>query len=649
MKPKILLPVIILFLASQAYCQNYIEIFEDGWGQGVSHGRPVFVDLADDGLLDMIIGSYFGSFHHYEQESQGTFTFNYVSANFNDINVGSQSTPYFVDLDNNGRLDMIVGSRDGWLSRFEQDAAGSLDFSLVSDNFNNINVGEWSVPTFCDLDNNGLLDLIVGIEEGTLKHYQQNAPEDISFSLVSDSLGGVVSGRNYAASFMDLDNDGLLDMILGDVWGVLKHYEQDAANSTSFNFLADKFNSIDVGWSSQPFPVDLDNDGLQEIIIGSSWGPIWHYEQEATSSVNLNLLSNNFLDIIDVGVHSAPAFADIDGDGLLDMLIGEWDGVLNHYEQASIGSGSFPLVTEKFDGIDVGQWSVPYFTDLDNDGLIDLIVGTREGHISHFEQNAANAYDFTLIADTLSGINVGYNAAPACIDLDNDGLLDLLVGEEDGNINHLEQDALNSFTFTSMTDSFLTIDMGKFSTPCFTDLDGDSLLDMIVGNQGGHLRHFEQDEKGSLNFTKISDDLAGISLKDRSMPVFADINNDGRHDLLVGERDGSIYYYQRTTDTGFDDKNLIKSGKLSYRLFPNYPNPFNAETVISYQISAASNVEINIYNLLGQKITTLVSKMQQAGSYKVKWDAGAMASGVYLYKIQTDQGFVQTRKLILLK
>jgi len=85
------------------------------------------------------------------------------------------------------------------------------------------------------------------------------------------------------------------------------------------------------------------------------------------------------------------------------------------------------------------------------------------------------------------------------------------------------------------------------------------------------------------------------------------------------------------------------------KLFQNYPNPFNPITNIEYQISSFNHVNLSIYNILGQKVTTLVNKKQPAGSYKVEWDASSFASGVYFYKLVTDKGFDRTRKLLLLK
>ncbi len=85
-----------------------------------------------------------------------------------------------------------------------------------------------------------------------------------------------------------------------------------------------------------------------------------------------------------------------------------------------------------------------------------------------------------------------------------------------------------------------------------------------------------------------------------------------------------------------------------YNLEQNYPNPFNPLTMINYQLPMTNEVELSIYNLLGEEIITLVSEKQHAGSYQVEWDASAFASGVYYYRIKAGE-FVKTKKLILLR
>jgi hypothetical protein len=134
-------------------------------------------------------------------------------------------------------------------------------------------------------------------------------------------------------------------------------------------------------------------------------------------------------------------------------------------------------------------------------------------------------------------------------------------------------------------------------------------------------------------------------------------------DSLVQQ--GETYYY-RVTATDFagnesdpsDESHIIVSVEntnvttglpQSYTLSQNFPNPFNPKTVISYQLPELCEVDLSIYNLSGQKMARLVSKKQSAGTYKIEWDASDFASGMYMYRLQTDKGFIKTKKFVLLK
>jgi hypothetical protein len=85
-----------------------------------------------------------------------------------------------------------------------------------------------------------------------------------------------------------------------------------------------------------------------------------------------------------------------------------------------------------------------------------------------------------------------------------------------------------------------------------------------------------------------------------------------------------------------------------YALYQNYPNPFNPTTKVNYELPITNYVELSIYNLIGQKIVTLVSEKQKAGHYQVEWDASSLSSGIYYYQITAGE-FVQTKKMILIK
>ncbi len=86
----------------------------------------------------------------------------------------------------------------------------------------------------------------------------------------------------------------------------------------------------------------------------------------------------------------------------------------------------------------------------------------------------------------------------------------------------------------------------------------------------------------------------------------------------------------------------------SFRLDQNYPNPFNPATTIQFAVPQTSQVSIKLYDLRGREVATLLDDRLAAGEYKLQLDAGALASGVYFYRMQTE-GFVQSRKLTLLK
>ena len=80
----------------------------------------------------------------------------------------------------------------------------------------------------------------------------------------------------------------------------------------------------------------------------------------------------------------------------------------------------------------------------------------------------------------------------------------------------------------------------------------------------------------------------------------------------------------------------------------NYPNPFNPTTTIPFSLKEAVNVEITIYNMLGQKVTSLVNERFTAGNHLATWDASSMASGMYIYRLKAGN-VVKTKKLMLIK
>jgi hypothetical protein len=87
----------------------------------------------------------------------------------------------------------------------------------------------------------------------------------------------------------------------------------------------------------------------------------------------------------------------------------------------------------------------------------------------------------------------------------------------------------------------------------------------------------------------------------------------------------------------------------AFQLNQNYPNPFNPSTTITVDLAAAEKVRMEVFDVLGRRVATLIDGEMPAGSYQVTWDARGLASGVYLYRLVTGRGVAATRKMMLLK
>jgi len=115
--------------------------------------------------------------------------------------------------------------------------------------------------------------------------------------------------------------------------------------------------------------------------------------------------------------------------------------------------------------------------------------------------------------------------------------------------------------------------------------------------------------------------------------------------VLTQQLEVVAYLYQKSTGVAEREESEIPR---SFKLVGNYPNPFNSQTTISYQLPMNSEVKLEVYNLLGQKITTLVDERQEAGYKSVIWEATAVSSGIYFCKLTTEE-FVQTKRMLLIQ
>ena len=264
--------------------------------------------------------------------------------------------------------------------------------------FNGLDVGFSSKPTFADLDSDGDLDVIVSGYDGDF-YYKNTGTNTAPVYTLQTGVNNpflTLSGSYHAPTLADIDGDGDFDAIVGEFNGTLNYSENTGSAINPVYAIrtgsANPFNSIDVGYASTPTFADLDGDGDLDAIVGELFGSLKYYQNTGSSTAPVYTAqtgASNPFNGINVGTYIAPTFADIDGDGDLDAIVGEFNGTLNYYKNT--GSSTTPLyiaqtgANNPFNGIDVGWVSAPTFADLDGDGDLDAIVGESFGNLKYFQ------------------------------------------------------------------------------------------------------------------------------------------------------------------------------------------------------------------------------------------------------------------------
>jgi VCBS repeat-containing protein len=275
--------------------------------------------------------------------------------------------------------------------------------------------------------------------------------------------------------------------------------------------------------------------------------------------------ANNPFDGLSVGGNTVPrpALADLDGDGDLDAVVGQFYGTLSYFENT--GTAAAPTFVQRvgtanpFDGVDTGFFSAPFMADMDGDGDLDAILGTGSGTVNYLEntgtEQAPTFVSRSGSANPFNGISLGTDTLPALVDLDGDGDLDAVIGRRDGLLNYFENTgSASTAVFTARTGSanpFNGVDVGTFSHPSFADIDGDGDLDAVVGEYQGTLLYFEN--TGSVTApvfvqrTGQANPFDGFNVAFASSPTLGDLDGDGDLDVLVGEDVGPLNYLRNTT------------------------------------------------------------------------------------------------------
>ena len=249
---------------------------------------------------------------------------------------------------------------------------------------------------------------------------------------------------------------------------------------------------------------------------------------------------------------AAPVFGDLDGDGDQDLLVGGWDGTFRAFANTDGVFTELSGTARPFNGLDVSYYSDPALIDLDGDGDLDLISTNHYGDLRTFRNNGGGSYtELTGASDPFTAVSSNYRTSPTFVDFDGDGDLDLVQNNGSRYSSQLRyfQNTAGAFTEqTSSANPFNGLSLGGFAAPAFIDLDGDGDLDMVVGEQyNGALRSFQNNGAGSwTELTGSNNPFNGVGVSGGSHPTFGDVDGDGDLDLVVGNGSSLTYLINNT-------------------------------------------------------------------------------------------------------
>jgi hypothetical protein len=343
---------------------------------------------------------------------------------------------------------------------------------------------------FIDVNNDGWLDIFLDNNNSTNKLWINNG--GTSFTEAAALWGVNYNGPGRGVSCADFDNDGNVDIMIGNWSSLLKLYKNTGSSFTDYTSTAGiNFTS----WGGTINWFDYDNDGKADAILGNDGVP-YHYNylfhnDNLTSFTNVAYTAG----IVDSTSTLTITCADYDNDGDLDIFCGT-QTTLNSktdFLYRNNGNGTFTDVTNASGLIVMGySWNADW-GDFDNDGDMDIYVGNSNAANNLFKNNGDGTFtDVSVlygVADPSSTFSCGW------ADYDNDGDLDLYVANASSWVDKLYRNDGN--TFTNVADSVGTNDTRHSSAISWGDFNNDGFMDVYLNNNGSENRLYKNNAGNS--------------------------------------------------------------------------------------------------------------------------------------------------------
>lgn len=477
----------------------------------------------------------------------------------------------------------------------------------------------------------------------------------------------------------DQQGDGLMDVVLGDIsFSCLNMMTNGGTPTTAWMTAQDTLfpsysTPVNIAIFPAAFYLDVNNDGKKDMLvspnnksIGDDQKNVWFYENTANTGHSFELSTRNLFtgDMIDLGSSSHPTFADVNADGLMDLVVGTYGyytfsnpNNARLYLFLNTGTPTAPAFTlTNDDWLGMSQYTpndfdfAPTFGDIDADGDLDLLVGNNIGSLYVFRNTAGEGNPMTFQTDFnpmwIAMDVVGVASTPMVYDVDGDGLYDIVMGERLGFLNFFKNigsptqplfNTVPTIQTLGSIDTKLQFEAIGFSAPAIVQTESGPLL--VTGAQGGHLEAYYGLSASTAPFQLVSDKWGNVDDGNRSSPAFADLDGDGILELVMGNLRGGLTMY----------KTVLKDcGVVSTTTTPNTlplkisPNPTSAWARI--EIKTNGPVQWAAYNALGQPM----DRGDRDGGIPLSIDVRTWPSGVYFIEVIAD-GRRGTARLLVRK
>ncbi|MBX0333923.1 T9SS type A sorting domain-containing protein [Pontibacter sp. HSC-14F20] len=578
-----------------------------------------------------------------------------------------------------------------------------------------MNIGD--IPAIVDMDGDGDLDILLSEFSGgyTLEYYQNMQAEEgkpcgtLEFALGSDWWGQITecegcnaygfgvqcrmaaplhSGHDGSSLLaLDLNGNGVKDLLIGGVACDNLVMMENIGTSTlarmdsfepafPFGTRAARFNLFPAAYAE-----DVTFDGIPDLLVAPNSNEnegnlelqrsSWLYQNTGTASqLNFEFAQDNFLQgqMIDLGENAYPAFADIDGDGLIDLLVGNgrsdrngrFVATLSLYRNTgTLAEPAFTFVTDDYLALSKENMLSlkPSFFDVNQDGVPDLVLTYRAQfgsdhatagttHIDYFVNNAKAGEPVAFSTARLFHLHTLANGDTPYLFKVDAQRVNMLVGKAGGTLDYYRSSG-NEFVLEKQNIGGIRFDFFRRNlSPVVVDIDGNARLDLLTVDDSGALRiyhDFLDNLDGDFTETTevLENELTGEAQTSRfgrglGLAV-AELGGPNKLYLAIGTQGGGLYLLEQTGGNYGNPND--KANGLELKVYPN-PVAGMQEPV---QVQASESVSLVLYDMIGRKVYDGTANFNRRHTLSVSH----LKAGVYLLRATSRDGLQETRRLVV--